>query len=152
MSLWQQLARMYNAFVASGSAEKNITYDVFPSGAAGVTLTSGAANVYGVFAQLAAAATVTVDVWLCGIHLSTPNTSATSYTVQAAEGAAGAEVGSVAVPFQQIEATAAGRTTSVVIPIPYPRHILAATRISARCQDVTGASTIVCKVLYAINL
>lgn len=152
MPFLQLIGRLYNAFIASGSAEKNITYDVFPATGAAVTLTSGAANTYGAFAQLAAAATVTVDVWLTGVFLTTPNTSATAYKVAIGEGAAAAEVATVAVPFQQIEATAAGRTSSVVIGIPFPRHVLAATRLSAQCMDVAGASTILCKVVYAQNL
>lgn len=137
-ALTSQVARVFNAFLNSGINGENVSYVGYPEND-DINLVGGAADVYGAWVEIVAAATVTVQSWLSHININTGSLAAgTDYVVQYGEGAAGAETGYVAVYYIEIQVTAAGRTLGYNVPLLFPREIAATTRLAGRVKSGAG--------------
>ncbi len=142
---------LFNSLISGTGGIAVHSYGIYPTAAAGTTLTGGAADTYGVWAQIIAAASVTADIWITHIEINTGNT-ATNYIVQIGTGASASETGRIALPYMRQAVTAAGNVPSVLIPLPFPLRVPASTRIAGRVQDTAGSSTIVVHVVYCTGL
>jgi hypothetical protein len=117
----------------------------------GVTATSGAANVYGVWVDLAPAAAVTADTLIVGVAVDTPSGaevftidigSCLGYANAAAVIAAGAAAVAAAHRAECRVEIATDAGGYVQIPLPYPVWIPSGVGILARLETVSGADTL----------
>ena len=133
------LASIYNAIVNLGGTN---TGGIYPDLAAGVTVTSGKSYAYGSFAQVVAAATVTVASWLTHVivdvfYIATGE----AYQAQIGTGASGSEAAMTGSTWRvgHQEASAVGELPYQVWSFsPYPLYVAAATRLSARAAAASA--------------
>ena len=124
---------------------------LLPTGpSAGTAVPTGAANTFGAWTQLAAAATE--DDLILGIALTTFQVVANGIYVecQIGVGGVGAEVAIAAVRASQQWVTAAGVMALGAIMLPIPVRVASGARIAARVADVLAATdSISVSLLYA---
>lgn len=136
------LTSLIGSLYADLADSTNLRYLVFPNLAAGVTLTGGKAYAYGAWAEIVAAAGITADTWIYGVELTEGLAAGDQYQVQVGSGAAAAETGLAAVPFDS------RRASGDNVDLPLPVKVLNATRIAARTANAAAgaANTIIAKV------
>lgn len=144
------LKALFQAFLSTSGGISVHTYDTLPDND-DIALTPGAADVFGVYAELAATVG-TADVWLTGGHLSAL-AAADDAKVAFATGLAAAEVDRITVPIARTDVTAAGATYGVVYTVPFPIRVTNGTRAAARAKAGAGAgSTVNAVVMFATGL
>jgi len=109
----------------------------WPVASTGVTLTAGAANTYGNYGEVIAAAGVATEFRIACLSINTPSAAFVG-KVEIAYGAGGAEVPVIEVPVEV--ATDAGFYPTVVVR-GEGGVIPAGSRVAARFKTVGGATT-----------
>lgn len=144
MGLYVWLKRMYRAMFG-----RSVSLGVHPAGAVAVTLTAGAAWVYGVYVQLIAA--VLQDEWITGVELTTISVP-DSGEVAIALGVPGSEVDRVVLPFSRVQITAAGTLEGRYMTLKHPIFVPSGTRIAARVRTALGTTTADVKIVTATGM
>jgi hypothetical protein len=162
MSLKSQINALFNSRLNSDTVRQS----VLPAGAA-ITLTAnGAGSTYGVWADVALAATITVPTLVVGVFISAPSAPdiftidvgscyvlGTNYANAAAVIAAGAPTVAAAhrqeavLAYQQVTAVGVGIGV-MFVPFYSPVYVPAAVGLIGRCYGITAAAVTVA-VRYA---
>ena len=146
-----KIAALFVAFLRGSAAVSAHSYDTLPDNDDIAVTCAAAADTLVTYAEIASTVGA-VDVWVYGLHLSTPSV-ATDFKITVATGAAGSETAKITVPFMRTDTTAAGVHLGSIYNVPFPIYVQNGTRLAAAGKSgTTVADTINIVTMHGLGL
>lgn len=142
MSVLSTVNRLFLAFIQTD----NQIGIIIPTAAAPITLTGGKAYAFGAYGEFSAS--LAAQTWIVGVYATPLNTAVDAYQIEAASGAAAAEVVFDRAVIERVDVTAVGTLASYEIPLLARRRLAATTRLAGRVANAAAgaANTVTAKM------